>query len=429
VNFGEDSINQGTQVEGNGRSAWFPSTDPERRAVREQLKRILDDPLFAHSKRYPVLLRYVTEKVLRGETHDLKERTIGIEAFGRSPDYDTNNDTVVRVTAGEIRKRLAQYYYENRKEELQIELPSGSYKPEFYLSTASLPRIDSSAPPAEIRSMQHHTGGVFAFARKNIFFGVIFILLATIALLAIFYFAQSKQRILIDFWKPVTAPQQSILMCVGDRASYNAQRIAIGESPVSEPSDGALSDSLLEFMLHDAVFSLATVNYIMRVDNTIKELHRSTHLSPASTTTLTDLRQGPTILIGFNNSWTARTLEPLRFTFRMEKSGGFILDRKNPNQPPVSLPLNLPFSKMTHDYGIVARLIDPTYGQPVIVLAGLGEPGTSACVEMASDPSLLADLFRNAPRHWQRRNMEALISTEVVNGNSGRPHVEAAYWW
>src|ERR1700686_4449883 len=100
--------------------------------VREQLRRLVAHPLFTNSKRYPVLLTYTVEQTLLGNAGDLKERTIGIEAFGREPSYDVNLDPVVRTTAAEVRKRLSQYYYNpDHARELVIELPVGSYVPSF----------------------------------------------------------------------------------------------------------------------------------------------------------------------------------------------------------------------------------------------------------------------------------------------------------
>src|SRR5262249_15327111 len=86
--------------------------DVERVEIQAELERILANPLFKNSRRYPNLLRYVVERTLDGHSADLKERTLGIEVFGRAPDYDTNLDPIVRTTAAEIRKRLAQYYQE-----------------------------------------------------------------------------------------------------------------------------------------------------------------------------------------------------------------------------------------------------------------------------------------------------------------------------
>jgi hypothetical protein len=79
-----------------------------------------------------VLLTYVVEQTLLGNSSELKERTIGVEAFGREPAYDVNLDPVVRTTAAEVRKRLSQYYYNaDHAKELVIELPVGSYVPVF----------------------------------------------------------------------------------------------------------------------------------------------------------------------------------------------------------------------------------------------------------------------------------------------------------
>src|ERR1700682_3655066 len=81
-------------------------------AVREQLERLLASPVFKNSKICSSLLKYVVHRTIEGKAEHLKERTIGIEAFGRAADYDTNADHVVRSAAGEVRKRLAQYYLE-----------------------------------------------------------------------------------------------------------------------------------------------------------------------------------------------------------------------------------------------------------------------------------------------------------------------------
>src|SRR5581483_7651488 len=76
----------------------------QRGAVRDQLDRMLASPYFSHSKRFPNFLRFVVDHTLSGTVDNIKERTLGIEIFGRDPDYDTASDPIVRVTAAEIRK-------------------------------------------------------------------------------------------------------------------------------------------------------------------------------------------------------------------------------------------------------------------------------------------------------------------------------------
>src|SRR3984885_3671941 len=114
--------------------AWHPQTKEDRDGVLRELKKILASPQFANSKRYPALLQYVVENTLEGRLDLLKERTLGVEVFDRPPTYDTNTDTVVRYTAGEVRKRLLLYYLEHgRSSAIRISLPAGSYIPEFLL--------------------------------------------------------------------------------------------------------------------------------------------------------------------------------------------------------------------------------------------------------------------------------------------------------
>src|ERR1017187_9033605 len=107
---------------------WAPADAAERQAVIAQLERMLAHAFFSHSKRYPNLLRYVVEHALDGRIDQVKERTLGVEVFGRDPKYDTNLDPVVRTTAGEIRKRIAQYYHGHGHEtEVSIQLSPRSY--------------------------------------------------------------------------------------------------------------------------------------------------------------------------------------------------------------------------------------------------------------------------------------------------------------
>src|SRR6202043_2295265 len=112
------------------RTTFEPITDAEREMVRTQLDLILASPAFHNSKRYTGVLKFIVEQTLEGEGALLKERTIGVEVFHRPPDYDTA-DHVVRSAVAEVRKRLAQYYQEDRRGELRIDVLPGSYVPQF----------------------------------------------------------------------------------------------------------------------------------------------------------------------------------------------------------------------------------------------------------------------------------------------------------
>ena len=138
-----------------------PLSGETRLQVTDQLERMLASPLFSQSKRYAPFLRYVVEKTIEGQEDSLKERTLGVEVFGRAPDYDSNNDPVVRVTAGEVRKRIAQYYHiPAHQNELWIELPTGTYVAQFHPGPVHWNMVQkmvrSAEPPcASCRTARH----------------------------------------------------------------------------------------------------------------------------------------------------------------------------------------------------------------------------------------------------------------------------------
>ena len=124
-------------------------------AVRVELNRMLEAQVFAQSSRCKRFLHYIVEETLAGNAGQLKERTIGIGVFDRPADYDTGDDSIVRVTANEVRKRLGQFYRESKSpHSIQFELPRGSYVPEFRVQATR--RIDevSEGPRFLSRSVE-----------------------------------------------------------------------------------------------------------------------------------------------------------------------------------------------------------------------------------------------------------------------------------
>ncbi|MGB9287206.1 MAG: hypothetical protein WCC31_00775 [Terracidiphilus sp.] len=104
----------------------------ERTAVLHELDAILNSPVFQPSKRCKQFLSYVVRQRLEGNDERLKERTIGVDLFQRPTEYATGDDPVVRVQAGEVRRRLDKYYQTTpNNSPVRIELHVGTYTPEF----------------------------------------------------------------------------------------------------------------------------------------------------------------------------------------------------------------------------------------------------------------------------------------------------------
>lgn len=118
--------------------------------IQAELERILLTRWLRESHQLSALLRYVVEETIEGRSDGLKEYSLGLQVFHRSPDYDPRNDAIVRVQASLLRKRLSAYYEnEGKDSSLRIHLPRGGYIPEFQV-VEDRPFPPPSAEPASL---------------------------------------------------------------------------------------------------------------------------------------------------------------------------------------------------------------------------------------------------------------------------------------
>ena len=119
---------------------------PDAAAIRAELERVLSSRCFAQAERHKAFLRFVVEETLAGRSDRLKGYTIGVQVFERPEDFDAQSDPLVRVEAGRLRRRLAEYYAtEGQDDAVRIELSRGSYAAGFSFAR---PREPSQEPPA-----------------------------------------------------------------------------------------------------------------------------------------------------------------------------------------------------------------------------------------------------------------------------------------
>src|SRR3984893_18216791 len=147
--------------------------------IKQQLRAVLASPAFQGTKRCQQFLEYGCERSLAGEASALKERTIAIEVFGRQPESDLGEDTIVRVGAREVRKRLAQYYVspEGAASKVRIDLRSGSYAPEFRY-VAALHEEDPATAITVVEKQSHH-------AYRRLYFTLASVALAGLVVLTV----------------------------------------------------------------------------------------------------------------------------------------------------------------------------------------------------------------------------------------------------
>ena len=390
-------------------------TDAERKAIRAQLVRLVANPFFQHSKRYPNLLRYVVEQALEGHAGELKERTLGIEVFGRAPDYDTSLDPVVRTTAGEIRKRIAQYYHEaGHESEIRIELPAGSYIPEFHFPVIEPPSTTALNPK---RNASYWTVGLIVGPGVVLLFA------------GLWLHSRSPRNAVDNFWTTVNDSSYPVLVCVGQRPN-----VSFTPAELESRANAASSDQLLTpeqlYLQGSQNVTIPDLITVARVAGVLQARGKSYRIRGESATSFADLREGAVVLIGaFNNDWTIRLTGPQRFSFEQSGNTRWIRDNENPNRRDWAVDLSTPNLKLTDDYALVSRVLDPTTDRIVVVAAGLFGYGTMAAGEFLTNNEYLRGITNSAPSNWEHKNMQVVLATKVINGNSGPPRVVATYFW
>jgi hypothetical protein len=405
----------------------------QKAEIQLQLERMLANPHFSHSRRFPSFLRFIVAEELEGRGDLLKERTLGVEVFGRDPGYDTTSDAIVRVTAAEIRKRIAQYYQESGNAgELRLSLPPGSYVPHFDWPkvAATQPAVpglrtspDLPLPPEALAAPVALLPATQLETRPRRWSQAVLATVAVAALAAAGWAWLRPRPVPLDsFWTPLISPEDPVTVCFPE-ANFNGITLRDANDPeqlrhLDEPWSGVVYDDLQP---------------LVSISGLLEKKHQRYRLLGADAATLTDLRQGPAILIGaFDNAWTLRVTRGLRFRFGNNAGMDhfWIEDTHSAEHTRWSIDRNLQKATNNYrDYAIVARFRDAITGQLTVVAAGIARGGTVAAGEFLTEPGEMDSLAAQAPRNWAGQNMEIVLSTEIIDGKSSPPKVEATYFW
>lgn len=399
--------------------------------IRSQLERILLSPWFKNSKRHPRFLRFVIDKALSGTAQDIKERIVGVEVFDREIHYDVSSDPIVRVAAGEIRKRLAQYYIQpGHEQELRIELSPGSYVPAFHRpheadaavidGTHVSPQLIVDSVPS-LKPAHHALDSEISVAtaggRNRIFavlaFAVV-VLMLIIAAASVWLSGNRHSSDLDMFWQPLLSANSGTILCIGD-LNY----LIKNQSPTLPEDVNRI------FAARDHVAAKDTLA-LARLAGFMGKSDRYGSVLLADNATLTDLRGEPAIMIGaFDNHWTEELLSGYRFQFTRDTATqvGTIRDTRNSARASWGIDLRSPPAAVHKDYALVSRIKSPITEQTELIIAGIGPSGTVAASEFITNPRYFSEFVKRAPTGWQNREIQIVITTEVIGERSAPPHV------
>lgn len=167
---------------------------------RAELQAVLRSPMFARSPTLSHLLTYLCEKTFAGETDQIKEYSVALDVFDRRDSFDQDTDSIVRVQANRLRKRLSEYYAgEGAANSIRISIPVGQYVPVFQrIATTGQAALPTSDAPTK------GSPGSSSWWANTWLLGAAVVLLC--AVIGAMFFAQKRSRI-----QPVLTPSYAQL--------------------------------------------------------------------------------------------------------------------------------------------------------------------------------------------------------------------------
>ena len=417
-----------------------------RKEIQNQLEDILQSAPFRTSRQCQDLFRHMVEHSLEGSDESLRERVIGIEVFGRAPNYDTSEDPVVRLRAADIRKRLAQYYQaQSEPKKWKIDVPIGSYKAQFHHTGDATPAQEAIRPEQAVRDRDTIRDVAGEKRRKSLW--AVWLLAASVLAVStsmVLVRASAHPSNTLDlFWQPVLRSSNPVLICTGSNRVYRLSEEARaryrkvhahepGQTPSLEvlvPRGDLKSFTGEDFIpVQDTYLTIGDASSTSQIASLLTARRHAFDLRFGSDLSFGDLRQGSAVLIGaFNNSWTLNMTDSLRFVFEGGDSPQMHvqdrLDRSRSWWPKVS------DGKFSEDYAIISRILDSKTGSVLVTIAGLDHTGTRAAGEFVTNPQLIGEFVKHAPKDWSQKNLQIVLHTNVVNDIPGLPTVVAEHYW
>jgi hypothetical protein len=398
------------------------------------------------------LLRYICSKALVDDAEPITEYTIAVDVLGKLQDFKESKDASVRVEVHRLRKRLAEYYeQEGAHHSIRIVIPTGQYTPQFlvcghpdvhdvisqglilegHAGAPVKPALLETEPPAHDpaalqpstpTALPQPTRSTRRVTRKQLW---VWVAVGVVAVLAL-VLAPALMRPgdpLDSFWHPVLSSANPILLCFGNIEGGHHSRTTAGT--IEELTLLAYHGSPSEMMLvPDAIT-------VSRFTGLLQSKGKRYRVASQSEATFADLQYGPAVLIGLaNNDWTQRLVGKLRFTLEHRPPGRLVLsDSNNPTNEDWAVDYRMPYLSLTRDYALVVRVLDPKTEQMVVTAAGLSVFGTLAAGEFLTIPDEFRKILTVAPKGWQQKNFELVLSTDVIRGKSGHPNIVAAHFW
>lgn len=389
---------------------------------RELLLKVAASIQFQKSKRLRDLLLYLGEHSLQDPARILHEQEIGVDLFGRQPDYDTSHDTLVRVQVSQLRKKLQDFFLtEGRDEPMIIEIPKGSYLPVFIPRAVAYPEPEpaSAQPPSFLRPF------LAGIVLGLVCLALIWVVSARTKSLA----AGSKQSIVDAFWKQLFANGQPTYVVLSDVTLLDFQNLMGRPVPISEYETHEF-DRLATQYIADPVQRDLAKEFVTRVTTSLSDVQLAREFSALATRdslsldilsardlSSSVLASANTIILGSRraNPWVGLFEDRLAFqsSYQEKPSAMRFINRS----PLGSEPEEFAAEWRRNGYCRVTFLPNPTHTGNILLITGSDVISTEAGGRYVTSEESLKQLRQklgvaaNAPIP----QFEVLLQTQVVN--------------
>ena len=368
------------------------------------------------------LLRYLADQAVKHPGSALKEYQIATEVFGRPSDFDPHLDSLVRVQAGRLRAKLADYYAsEGGEDPIVVELPKGTYTLAFHQATHA-----EKAPLREVSEAE--LGSRVSQSRRNSFVIAALSVLLVVAL-GVIVALYSRERstgspaaeqpvpsAIQVFWRPfVTSPE--VPWVIFSNGAF------VGRAETGLRYFNPAKDS--KQAIDDHYTGVGEVLAIYDLDHVFRQLHREIRVKRGSLFTLDDAQNNNLIFVGSpaENLTLLDIPSTHEFVFQRLTTGPRKGDLAVMNVHPQpgedkNFLATPPSSPLAEDYAIIALVPAMNPARSLLILAGATTIGTQAAAEYVCRPESLERLLLrlSVSENGEMSPFEAVLRIKVTRG-------------
>ena len=399
----------------------------EREQCLGQIEKLVASPVLHGSESLCKLLRYLAEHALDHPGSSLKEYQIATEVFGRPLDFDPQHDSTIRVQAGRLRLKLAEYYSsEGAEDDLIVEVPKGTYVVSFHHRSSTptktqFPRLQELEGKDAIRGPASRTWPLAVLALSGL-------LVAAVAVIAFLLVTRSARRAepatvseaapaaFATFWKGFVVGPEEPWVIFSNGAFVGRPETGMRYFDADRDSRDAILDHYT---------GVGEVLGVHALDRTFDLLHRKIRVKRGSLLSLDDVKNNDMIFVGSPaENLTLREIPNSQdFIFRPLDSGPRKGDLAIVNVHPrsgeadywIGTPSN---SKLVEDYSVIALVRGLNPEKSVLILAGTTTIGTQAAVEYVCQQNSLEELLPRLQlsETGELKPFEVVLRVKVTRG-------------